>query len=293
MTTEHHPSRQATVSESQRLSNRYYDFGNTTVYAHAGDPRFSFTLYVPFQIKDSDCEINLVVVVHGTGRQFVDYRNAFADFGRWHNCLILCPLFPAGVMGDGNRDGFKHLVEQDVRYDKVLIDMVQEVGGRYGRTFDQFALFGYSGGGQFVNRFAYLYPERLWAATIGAPGSVTLLDAGKDYWVGTKGMAEKFGKRIDVEKLKEVPLQLVVGKFDTDTWEITHAPGSKFYMPGANDAGATRRERIESLRKSLEANGVSAQLDVVDNVSHRGLQVVKQVQEFFHKVLAAREKPKA
>ncbi|WP_137921596.1 alpha/beta hydrolase [Hydrogenophaga sp. 2FB] len=272
---------------SQRLATRYYDFGATTVYAHAADPRFAYTLYVPPSIADATRAIDLVVVVHGTGRQFVDYRNAFAEFGRWHDCVILCPLFPAGVLGDGNRDGFKHLIEGDIRYDQVLLDMVAAVGQRYERDFDQFALFGYSGGGQFVNRFAYLHPEHLWAATIGAPGSVTLLEDDRDWWVGVRGMQERFGKALDVEALRRVPLQLVVGKFDTDTWEITHTEASRHYMPGANDAGATRRERIETLRQSLLQRGVQARLDVVDNVSHAGLQCVRHVQDFFHETLLA------
>jgi len=281
----------APPAESQ--ARRYYDFGATTVYSHVGDPRFAYTLFVPSSIGNPHRRVELVVVVHGTGRQFVDYRNAFAEFGRWHDCVVLCPLFPAGVLGDGNRDGFKHLREGDIRYDQVLLDMVRDIGRRYERDFSQFALFGFSGGGQFVNRFAYLHPERLWAASIGAPGSVTLLDPKRDWWVGVRGIEERFGKGLDVARLRQVPIHLVVGKFDLETWEITHSETSRHYMPGANDAGATRRERIETLRQSLRAEGIEARLDVVDNVSHQGLQCVKPVQDFFAGVLQARRGTRA
>jgi len=274
--------------DSDALSRRYYDFGATTVYAHPGDPRFAYTLFVPPTIADPQRRVNLVVVVHGTGRQFVDYRNAFAEFGRWNDCVILCPLFPAGVLGDGNRDGFKQLREGEIRYDQVLVNMVRDIGQRYERDFSQFALFGFSGGGQFVNRFAYLHPERLWAASIGAPGSVTLLDQKRDWWVGVRDIEARFGKSLDVDRLRQVPIHLVVGKFDLDTWEITHSETGRHYMPGANDAGQTRRERIESLRQSLLAKGVEVKLDVVDNVSHQGLQCVEPVQDFFAGVLRTR-----
>jgi poly(3-hydroxybutyrate) depolymerase len=161
----------------------YYELGSTTVFASRNDPRFAYTLYVPETILESGNNVELVVVMHGTGRQFAHYRDAFAEFGRWNNCIVLCPLFPVGVRGDGNRDGFKQLIEGDIRYDRVLLDMVDEIGERYGKRFDQFALFGFSGGGQFANRFAYLHPEKLWAVSIGAPGSVTLLDVNRDWWV--------------------------------------------------------------------------------------------------------------
>ena len=51
-------------------------------------------------------------------------------------------------------------------------------------------------------------------------------------------------------------------------------------MPGANSAGRTRPERLESLRRSFEAAGVHAVLDLVDNVPHDGLKCVPQVQDF-------------
>jgi len=265
-----------------------YDTGTTTVYAHASDPRFSYTLYVPPAIVDRDRRVDLVVVVHGTGRQFAAYRDAFAEFGRWNHCVVLSPLFPVGPLGDGNRDGFKYLREGAIRYDQVLLDMVAEVGERYGRSFEDFALFGFSGGGQFVNRFAFLHPERLWAASIGAPGSVTLLDEKRDWWVGVRDLEQRFGKALDLPSLKKVPMHLVVGHFDLETWEITHKEGGRHYMPGANDAGATRRERVQTLRDSLSAQGINVHLDVVANVAHHGLLCVKPVQDFFARVLQQR-----
>ena len=85
-------------------------------------------MYVPPHIDSARHPVELVVVMHGTGRAFVEYRDAFAEFARWNDCIVLCPLFPVGVLGDGNRDGFKQLHEGGIRYDHVLQDMVAEVG---------------------------------------------------------------------------------------------------------------------------------------------------------------------
>ena len=220
-------------SAGQAKAEALYDLGATTVYASRHDARFPYVLYVPDEVTLPDNDVELVVVMHGTGRQFIQYRDAFAPFGRWNRCIVLCPLFPVGVRGDGDRNGFKRLAEGDIRYDKVLLDMVSEVGERYGKRFDTFALFGYSGGGQFVNRFAYVHPERLWAATIGAPGNVTVLE------------------------------------------------DSPMYVPGINDAGRTRPERLKTLRASFEAAGVDVRFDELDNIAHNGLQVVEVVHDFF------------
>lgn len=257
-----------------------YDLGHSTVFASRIDPRFSYCMYVPPHIDQAKHPMELVVIMHGTGRAFVEYRDAFAEFARWNDCIVLCPLFPVSPLGDGNRDGFKQLIEGGIRYDHILQGMVAEVGEKFGRDFSRFALFGYSGGGQFVNRYTLLHPETLWAASIGAPGSVTLLDPSQDWWVGVRGAEARFGKAVDIEALRQVAVHMIVGKADLETWEITHREGGKFFMPGANSAGATRPERLESLRRSFEAAGVKAVLDVVENVPHDGLKCVGQVQDF-------------
>jgi len=265
-----------------------YDLGKATIFASRNDPRFSYCMYVPPHIDTAKHPVELVVIVHGTGRAFVEYRDAFTEFGRWNDCIVLCPLFPVGVLGDGNRDGFKQIKEGELRYDHILLDMVDEVAAKFDRDFSRFALFGYSGGGQFVNRFALLHPERLWAVSIGAPGSVTLLDVDRDWWVGVRDIESRFGKALNLDALQKVAVQMVVGAADLETWEITHQEGGKFYMPGANDAGSTRPERLESLRQSFMRAGVSVQLDVVENVAHEGLFCVDTVQDFLADALAQR-----
>lgn len=261
-------------------SRQLYDLGNTPVFACQRDPRFSYCLYVPRDLGRREPP-RVVVVMHGTGRTFMEYCSDFAGFGRWNNCIILCPLFPVGVRGDGNRDGYKYLVEKDIRYDELLLSMVDEVGQRYGIDAGRFALFGYSGGGHFTHRFLMLHPDRLWAASIGAPGSVTLLDRSRDWWVGIRNVKERFGREVDPAAMGRVPVQMIVGAADLETWEITHAEGGRNWMPGANDAGRTRPERLDSLRRSFESAGIRVRFDLLPNVSHDGSRVVRQVQDFF------------
>lgn len=265
-----------------------YDFGNTPIFASKADPRFSYCLYVPPGAGSNGKPCDLIVAMHGTGRAFVEYRDAFAAFGRWNNCIILAPLFPIGSRGDGNRDGFKYMQEGDIRYDRVLLGMVDEVAERYGLKFDRFALFGYSGGGHFVHRFLMLHPDRLWAVSIGAPGSVTLLDPTRDWWVGTRDFAKKFGTEIDPKAMAQVAVHMIVGAADLETWEITHREGGRYWMPDANHAGRTRPERLASLKASFEAAGIAVRLDLIPNMAHDGLRAVPRVEGFLAEVLARR-----
>lgn len=171
-----------------------YDYGETAIIASSIDPRFHMMLYVPPAAAEGK-KVDLLVAVHGTGRTSAfEFRDGFAEFGLYNDCAILCPIFPVNVRGDGARSGYKYMQEGDIRYDKVLLSMVEEMAGKYGQDWSKFAIFGYSGGGHFAHRFTILHPEKLWAASIGAPGSVTLLDPDRDWWVGVRDVAERFGK---------------------------------------------------------------------------------------------------
>ncbi|MFM0741759.1 hypothetical protein PQQ51_31400 [Paraburkholderia xenovorans] len=263
-----------------------YDLGQTTVYTASQHPSFSYCLYVPPNFQLSAVKPELVVVVHGSPRTFMDFRDRFQDFGASENALILSPLFPVGVQGDHNADGYKYLSEPGIRYDEVLLGMVADVSSRYDLRFDRFALFGFSGGAQFVNRFMLLRPEWLWAASICAPGSVTLVDDVSDWWVGTRDVESRFGLALNRAALARVPVQTLVGAQDVDTDEITHVEGGRNWMPGANSAGRTRPERLERLRASLLAAGLSVTHEVLDGVGHDPVPMISHTKQFFAAELA-------
>lgn len=100
----------------------------------------------------------------------------------------------------------------------------------------RFCLHGFSGGGQFTHRFFYLHPRRLSAVSIGAPGRVTPAGPSQPWWLGTDGFAEVFGRDPDIESMRAVPVQMVVGDRDVDTWEInnpghSNGPAGPLHVP--------------------------------------------------------------
>ncbi len=275
-------------SDAAVRAQAVYDYGPTAIFASTADPRFHMLLYVPPAAAEGR-KVDLLVAVHGTGRtSAIDFRDGFAEFGLYHDCAILCPIFPMNVLGDGARSGYKLMEEGDIRYDRVLLSMVAEMAEKYGQDWSTFAMFGYSGGGQFTNRFAILHPERLWAASIGAPGSVTLIDPDRDWWVGIRNLAERFGRPFNREALAKVPVHMVVGDADLETWEITHKPGGRYYMEGANDAGETRPARLRTLAESFQKAGVDVTLEVLPGISHDRMKVLGNVKAFLARVLADR-----
>lgn len=276
------------TAEATARARAIYDLGPTALFASKADPRFHYCLYVPPQVGRG-AKVDLLVAVHGTTRtSFLEFRDGFAEFGRWNDVAVLCPVFPVGVRGDGARSGYKYMQEGDIRYDRVLLDMVAETAAKYGQDWSRFAVFGYSGGGHFAHRMAILHPDKLWAASIGAPGSVTLLDPTRDWWVGIRDLKARFGIDFDRAALAKVPVQMVVGDADLETWEITHQPGSAYWMEGANDAGRTRPERLKALAASFRAAGVDVQLDILPGISHDRMKVLGKVKDFLAGVLAAK-----
>lgn len=278
------------MTPSRRVHGRTlssYDFGRTTVYASRFDPRLSYCAYVPLGYDEDGAErYPLVVVVHGTLRDATSSRDAFADFAEAHSCIVLAPLFPAGITGPTDVSSYKLMVPCAVRYDLALLDMIEEIGARYRLAGPRFSLFGFSGGGHFAHRFLYLHPERLHAVSIGAPGIVTLLDRDRDYWVGVRDFAAVWGRPIDVEAMRTVAVQTVIGADDLDTWEITIAPTHPGWRPDWDVAGGNRPERLASLGASLARNGIAVRHDSVPGVSHRWDGLMPAVRDFLGEQMA-------
>ena len=268
----------------------YYAQGATPFYACQADPRFSFCLYVPRAYHEDETRTwPLAVIVHGTGRVASEYRTAFADFAEKHGCVILAPLFPGGIAAPWELNSYKWMKHGDLRFDRVLLAMIEEVGARFRVETGRFLIHGFSGGGHFSHRFFYLHPNRLLGVSIGAPGVVTLLDQEHDFWVGVRDLEAQFGTAIDLEAMRRVPVLMTVGGDDTETWEITITPESRLWMPGCDLAGANRQDRMRSLKAGFERHGIAVRHVVVPEIGHEGFKLLDPVKAFFAETLAARQ----
>lgn len=262
------------TTHGDRLS--YYRFGATTMYASRADQRFSYCLYVPESYDEhSPGEYRLIVAIHGTGRDAPRLRNEFIEVAEREQCVVLVPLFPAGIGTPDDLDAYKYLAVGGVRYDLILLDMVAEVEQTYRLRFDRFFLTGFSGGGHFTHRFLYVHPDRLFGVSIVSPGVVTLCDPARPWPAGVGELERTFQVGFDAAAVARVPVNLVVGDEDTATWEIAVAPDRPSYIPGVNAEGVTRITRLGALADSLRANGNAVTVDIVPGVAHEGYHLLR------------------
>ena len=246
-----------------------FELQNQTAYALLADRRFSYYLYYPAGRTSCD---HLFVLVHGTERSAEWYRNSFRCFADAHNAAVLAPLFPAGMPGKDDIENYAYLRHGGIPYDTILLRMIEEAKQHIPVNSKTFLLHGFSAGGQFVHRFFYLYPEWLKAVSIGAPGRITLPDNSLPWIEGTEDSEERFGRKVDLQKLAQVPVQVIVGEDDTE-----------LLLDG--DRTKTRLEDNRRLAAALREKGVGVQLDLVKGAGHDGRNLLPDVMAFFEKVL--------
>lgn len=283
-----------------------YMIGKIPRKALISEPRVSYSLYVPPEHYKDPLraqangasqtvlrKLPLLVFIHGTLRDASYAERGLIPFAESTPCAIMAPLFPAGLDSTTDLDSYKLLRSPTLRSDLALLDMLNEVAHRWpGIDTTKIFLMGYSGGAQFAHRFLYLYPERLAAVSIGAPGTVTTLDHSASWPKGIADVKELFGIRVDKNLIKQVKIQLVVGDADVEvhggaefwTWlqKFKAAAGTDLLssaQPKMGSAEVPNKEIVQNrlgTLKKLQAlwreDGIDAQLDIVEGAKHESLK---------------------
>jgi pimeloyl-ACP methyl ester carboxylesterase len=107
-----------------------------------------------------------------------DHALKFASFAERYGVVLVAPLFPKDRFGDYQRLGRNGRGE---RADQALNRILTEVGFLTGANIDKLYMFGYSGGGQFVHRYAMAYPQRTARIVVAAAGWYTFPDSAVNY----------------------------------------------------------------------------------------------------------------
>lgn len=240
------------------------------------DQRFPYWVHLPDCYYDEkDPHYKLLVIIHGTGCAVEDYVRHAKELADRDHVAVLAPLFPGGLIQRDDFNSYKLLSCDGVRYDQILLDMIDDMAKRYpGVETDKFFLFGHSGGGQFVNRFLFAHPEKLRACAIGAPGRPTFLNPDEDYFWGPRDFKNYFGHDVDLAAVQKVPVLVIVGENDT-----------KFI--GDSPYGDNRVARMKSLQKNLQDHGVHTELTILPGFAHEGgeKERVQAAQHFFEAYL--------
>lgn len=211
----------------------------------------------------------LLVAVHGSERDHLATRDAFAELADSHGLNVLAPLFPKGVAEQGYDDGYKFLVEDDIDYIDLLDAMVSQFSAMTGALPARFFLFGFSGGAQFAQRYAVFKAQQLRGLVLAAPGAVTLLDARLEWWPGLAHAERAIGRQPDLEALKRVPVAVTVGCNDVSAGPVRSDPATRNGSLHADAAGDTRLERARRLHQSFSALGGTSLLIEIPDTDHK------------------------
>lgn len=167
-----------------------------------------YCLFLPSERRRDDA---LLVAVHGISRNAREQARLLAPRAEREGVTIVAPLFEPDSYGDFQRLGRRG---RGGRADLLLDAMVAEVRAQHGLRDAPLHLFGFSGGGQFVHRYAMAHPERVAAAVATAAGWYTFPDRGLAYPYGIGAPDALPGVEFDLARILRVPIAVLVGERD-------------------------------------------------------------------------------
>jgi len=206
----------------------------------------SYFEYVPRRI---DPGAPMLVSVHGISQNAREHAELFAPHAERHGVVVVAPVFDpqrfAGFqrLGAGKGRG---------RADRFLTHVVEDVRRRLGLTSARFAMFGFSGGGQFAHRYALLHPRRVRSLIVAAPGWYTFPDEELPYPLGVAHNRRYPHARCRLGAFLRIPVRILVGDRDTERDESFNTTPELDEQQGRNRV--ERAERwAEALRRAARA----------------------------------------
>jgi dienelactone hydrolase len=198
---------------------------------------------------------------------------------------LLTPVFPRpqtdwkiythALDRDAMTTGKKELA----RFDLQLIAMIDDARARHRAEklkFDKrVLLLGFSASGMFANRFTFLHPKRVRAATIGSPGGWAIAPAASfqekflRYPIGVGDFKTIAGEKFDLKNLRKVPMFVFLGDEDDNDSVIFRDS----YEKEDEDLifalfGKTPVERWEISKKLYQDNRLNAEFRLYPKVKH-------------------------
>ncbi|MCF6298824.1 MAG: hypothetical protein L3J01_02990 [Thiomicrorhabdus sp.] len=165
-----------------------------------------YFLYTPSQLKPN---ANVLVAVHGISRNARKQARLFAKYAEKYGVVVVAPLFDKQHYA-----GYQRLGLSGERADLALNEILNEVALTTQANTQNIYLFGYSGGGQFVHRYAMAYPKRVKAMAIGAAGWYTLPTIKKRFPYGIAPHPKLPDLTFNAAQFLRIPAYVLVGEED-------------------------------------------------------------------------------
>lgn len=194
-----------------------------------------YFLYIP---RQGGAGARVFISVHGISGNAREHADRFAPFAERYGVVLIAPFFPRKRFSDYQCLTRCSPKTTNRRADHALQRIVAEVENLTGAKTGRLYLFGYSGGGQFVHRYAMVYPSQVVRYVVGAAGWYTFPDPTVKYPRGIKARVDLPDIQFDPRRFLAVPATVLVGEWDV------HAGTALNTSPRIKrQQGATRLER--------------------------------------------------
>lgn len=206
-----------------------------------GAARLDCFFYFP---KMRDLSRAPLVCVHGISRNALEHVFAFRQQADALGFPVIAPVFDRKHYRGYQTLGSKHDWNALSAFDAALDDVEAAAGAR------SFNLFGFSGGGQFIHRFAMARPARVRALATASAGWYTFPGDEARF---PRGLAGKIPHGADHAAFLKLPMLVIVGSEDRERdpalrqgWKIDAQQGAdrveraRNWAAAVNDAARNR-----------------------------------------------------
>ena len=220
----------------------------------ASEPRQLYYVYRP---RTALAGAPLVIAVHGISRNARRHAERLAPLAERYGAVLVAPLFDKRRFPDYQRLGREGRGE---RADQMLERIIAEVETRTGAGGRRVYLFGFSGGGQFVHRFAMAYPDRVASYVVGAAGWYTFPDETIAFPRGTRIRRCLHDVCFDPDQYLQVPALVLVGERDVNEGRALRHTAAVSRQQGRSrvDRGA---HWIEAMRTAARERGFNTEFE--------------------------------
>ncbi len=200
-----------------------------------------------YHIYRSSCpqpDVPLMVAVHGIRRRARLQARLFAPFIESIGGTLVAPVFSRKRYADYQRLGRPGMGQ---RADLALKRILAEVGHMTGVSTRSIVMFGYSGGGQFVHRFAMAYPRQVRRMAVAASGWYTFPNRDIPYPEGIGRCEDLPDVFLDPGRFLQIPTRVMVGERDRTRDQTFNRTGQLDARQGKN-----RVERAHKWTAAME-----------------------------------------
>jgi dienelactone hydrolase len=245
-----------------------------------------YYLYIPQRITQSG---RLFVTVHGISRNAREHAERFASLAAQQGVVLVAPRFGRRRFGSYQR------LAPDAkgrRPDRLLDAIVAEVRGLLGLPDGKLYLFGFSGGGQFVHRYAMAHPAHVARVVVGAAGWYTFPDPRARYPRGLRLRSAELPQLDDLGFL-QVPMAVVVGGDDIERDPALNQAPRIDRQQGMDRCDRGRRW-VAAMQQAAQTRGLSTRyrFEVLPGVGHdftRAMELGGMGQAVFDYLFGAHE----